>query len=110
MQNAKIAAYLGFCIRAGKATFGVDSLEEKKKGVFLIVADGALSESSMKNAVRLKDKFSCPLVVTEKGVLGTFISRPAVKVMGVGEKHLAEAIVKEAENIEELKLYSGGTN
>ena len=90
--------------------FGTDSLEQKKKGVFLIVADETLSASSMKTLIECKERFSCPLLWTAKGVLGESVSRPSVKAMGVGEKNLAAAILKEAEESDEWKLYSGGIN
>lgn len=107
----KISSYLGFCIRSGKITYGVDGAESLKKGVYLLIADGALKENSMKVMAKLKDKFSCPLVVTGEGELGEALHKPAVKAVAVKEKNLAAAIlaaVKETE--EDYKIYSGGTN
>lgn len=109
MQNDKIAAYLGFCVRSGKICFGLDSIEEKRKGFFLLMFDGALSENSMKNALALREKYRCPCIVTGAGSLGEHLKRPAVKAAGIREKNLAAAILKEAERLGEWKIYSGGS-
>lgn len=110
MQNGKIATYLGFCIRSGKICFGLDAVEEKRKGIFLLIFDEGLSEKSMKNALALREKFRCPSIVTGAGELGELMKRPAVKAVGIREQNLAAAILKEAERLGEWKIYSGGSN
>ena len=82
MQNDKISTYLGFCIRSGKIVFGVDRAEALKKGVHLLIADSTLSENSMKVLVKLKEKFSCPLLVTEGVSLSELLHRPRRKSGG----------------------------
>lgn len=89
----------------------MDGAESLKKGVYLLIADDTLGASSMKTMAKLKDNFSCPLVVTGAGVLGEALHKPAVKAAAIKEKNLAAAIfaaVKETE--EDYKIYSGGTN
>lgn len=109
-ENPKIASYLGFCVRSGKIAFGVDGAEALKKGVFLLIADGALKEHSLKTMMKLKDKFACPLVVTGENRLGELLRRPAVKAVAIKEKNLAGAILAEAKKTEtQYKIYSGGT-
>ena len=110
MQNDKISTYLGFCIRSGKIVFGVDRAEALKKGVHLLIADSTLSENSMKVLVKLKEKFSCPLLVTEGVSLSELLHRPAVKAAAVKDKNLASAILTAAEGDGIYKLYSGGNN
>ncbi len=110
MQKSKIETYLGFCIRAGKTVFGVDSLETQRKGVFLIVCDGGLSENSLKNAQKAQERFACPLLLTEKDALGALLHRPTVKAVGIRDKGLAAAILSVAASDSQFKLYSGGTN
>ena len=83
LQSGKIAAYLGFCIRSGKISFGIDQIGERKKDVYLILADDTLSENSFKNALEMQTKFSCPLIVTSGGRLGELIQRPQVKAVGI---------------------------
>ncbi|MFR1553864.1 MAG: hypothetical protein ACLSTV_04180 [Coriobacteriales bacterium] len=110
MQNDKISAYLGFCIRSGKIVFGVDRAEALKKGVHLLIADSTLSENSMKVLVKLKEKFSCPLLVTEGVSLSELLHRPAVKAAAVKDKNLASAILTASASDAQYKLYSGGNN
>ena len=52
----KIETYLGFCIRAGKITFGVDGIVQLRKGVKLLLIDGALGESSQKEVKAAQEK------------------------------------------------------
>ena len=108
MQSDKITTYLGFCIRAGKISFGIDAILERKKDVYLLVADDTLSENSMKNLFQAKEKFACPLIITDGGELGKLLSRAAVKAVGVREKNLAAAILKEAQSRGQWKIYSEG--
>ena len=110
MQNDKISAYLGFCIRSGRIVFGVDRAETLKKGVHLLIADLTLSENSMKVLVKLKEKFSCPLLVTEGVSLSELLHRPAVKAAAVKDKNLASAILTASASDAQYKLYSGGNN
>ena len=110
MQNNKISTYLGFCIRSGKIVFGVDRAEALKKGVHLLIADSTLSENSMKVLVKLKEKFSCPLLVTEGVSLSELLHRPAVKAAAVKDKNLASAILTASASDAQYKLYSGGNN
>ena len=110
MQNDKISTYLGFCIRSGKIVFGVDRAEALKKGVHLLIADSTLSENSMKVLVKLKEKFSCPLLVTEGVSLSELLHRRAVKAAAVKDKNLASAILTASASDAQYKLYSGGNN
>ena len=110
MQNDKISTYLGFCIRSGKIVFGVDRAEALKKGVHLLIADSTLSENSMKVLVKLKEKFSCPLLVTEGVSLSELLHRPAVKAAAVKDKNLASAILTASASDAQYKLYSGANN
>ena len=110
MQNDKISTYLGFCIRSGKIVFGVDRAEALKKGVHLLIADSTLSENSMKVLVKLKEKFSCPLLVTEGVSLSELLHRPAVKAAAVKDKNLASEILTASASDAQYKLYSGGNN
>lgn len=105
----KISTYLGFCIRAGKISFGVDRIETQKRA-YLLIADGALSENSKKIMIKARERMRCPLLITENGLLGELTRRPTVKAVAVTEEQLAKAILKESQGKPELKLYSGGQN
>ena len=109
MANGKIGTYLGFCIHSGKLVFGVDGAEKLKRDVYLLIADETLSENSLKALFKIKEKFSCPLLVTKEN-LGELLHRPAVKAAAVRDKNLAAAILTSAEGDAQYKLYSGGNN
>jgi hypothetical protein len=106
----KIQTYLGFCIRSGKITFGVDGIESLRKGVKLLIADESLGESSFKTMKNLKEKFACPLLITEKNELGELLHRPAVKAVAVKDENLAKAILVASDGESKFKIYSGGNN
>lgn len=110
MEKNKIETYLGFCIRARKIVFGAEEVEQKKKGIFLIIADESLGTSSQKIIHRAIEKFACPLITAKAGALGERLHRIGVKAVGITDKNLAEAIVKEVANDTQFKLNSGGTN
>ena len=106
MEKSKIGAYLGFCIRARKILFGVDNVEKRKKDVFLLITDERISEHSMKNIIKAKEKFACPLLIGRSGVLSELLYRPSVKAVGITDKNLASAICEVA-NGELFKFYGG---
>ncbi|MBQ3221446.1 MAG: hypothetical protein IJB34_05750 [Clostridia bacterium] len=110
MEKSKIETYLGFCIRARKIVFGAEEVEQKKKGVFLIIADESLGTSSQKLVAKAQEKFACPLIKATAGTLGERLHRIGVKTVAITDKNLALAIVGETANDTQFKLYSGGTN
>ena len=110
MGRSKIETYLGFCIRCGKIVFGVDELENQRKGVFLILADEGLGNSSKKIVEAARERLNVPLLWAKEETLGGLVHRPAVKVAAIKDKNLAAAIVTAAEGELQFKFYSGGNN
>ena len=110
MERSKLQSYLGFCIRARKLVFGVDNIEKERKGVYLLLCDETLGESSFKTMRNAQEKLSCPLLIAEKDVLGATLYRSAVKAVAIKDKHLAQAVQNAAESEPQFKLYSGGNN
>ena len=110
MGKSKVETYLGFCVRARKICFGVDEIESLRKGVFLLLADGTLGESSLKKIQKAQQTLSCPLIVTENGRLGALLYKPAVKAVAIKDKNLALAIISACESELQFKLYSGGNS
>ena len=88
----------------------MDNIEKERKGVYLLLCDEALGESSFKTMRNAQEKLSCPLLIAEKGVLGEVLYRPTVKAVAIKDKHLAEAAIKAAESEPQFKFYSGGNN
>ena len=110
MERSKLQSYLGFCIRARKLVFGVDNIEKERKGVYLLLCDETLGESSFKTMRNAQEKLSCPLLIAEKDVLGATLYRSALKAVAIKDKHLAQAVQNAAESEPQFKLYSGGNN
>lgn len=110
MEKSKIETYLGFCIRARKVVFGAESIEKKNKGVFLMVIDGGIGKNSLKSILLAKERLGCPLYVTDEGVLGAWVHRPAVKAAAITDNNLASAMISAADGEPQFKLYSGGNN
>ncbi len=102
-EKTKIETYLGFCIRAGKAVFGVDRMETLKRADLLVI-DSSLADGSAGKVKRLAEKLKCPLVVFEGVTLGEVLHRPACKAMAITQKNLAEAILAEVKSNTDFKL------
>lgn len=110
LEKNKIETYLGFCIRARKIIFGTEMISRQKKGVALLIFDGGMGANSLKIIIKAQETLGCPLLQTEKGVLGEWVHRPAVKALAITDKHLAEAILAELKVQTQIKFYSGGNN
>ncbi len=93
MPKSKVETYLGFCLRAGKLTLGVNAAATVKKGVYLLVMDEFTAPNSKKEIEKLQRKFACPLIVAEG--LETLVGKPNCKLAAVRDKNLAEAILRE---------------
>ena len=110
MIKSKIETYLGFCLRAGKLIFGVDNVEKTKMNVYLLIADETLGENSLKVLIKAKETLSCPLLIGKEDFISAALHRPGVKVVALRDKGLANAILQNASQSEQVKLYSGGNN
>ena len=109
-MNNKIETYIGFCVRSRKIIFGVEMIERQKKGVYLLIADGAIGKNSLKSMVNAQTNFSCPFLMTDEGALSASVHRPAVKAVAITDQNLAKAILSVAESEPQIKFYSGGNN
>jgi len=103
--NGKLASYFGFCVRSGKIAYGVDDIEKQKKSVYLLVFDDGLGASSKRVLCKAQEKFSCPMLVAESGVLAELLHKPAVKAVAIKDNHLAQAILSVLEGEPSLKIY-----
>lgn len=110
MTKSKIETYIGFCIRSRKILFGVDNIEKQRKGICLIIADEELGENSYKVLKKAKEKFDCPMLTANAGILGEHTYRPKVKAVAVTDKNLASAILSALTSEPQYKFYSGGND
>ena len=110
MEKGKIETYIGFCIRSRKIIFGAETIEKQKKGVYLLIIDGAIGKNSLTPMGRTPERIGCPLYITDEGALAAWVHRPAVKAVAITDDNLASAILKNVEGEPKMKLYSGGDN
>ena len=101
-QQSKIKAYLGFALRAGKLTLGVQAGEALRKNVYLLVADTSVAPNNRKKIEKLQRKFSCPLVYVEG--LEEMTGKANCKLALVREKNLAGAILAEERKEEKEQI------
>lgn len=92
MAENKLASYLGLARRAGKLTLGVNAVAACKGDVFVLVADEAASDNTKKQIEKLKRRFSCPVVWTER--LESLTGKAECKLTAVRERNLADAILR----------------
>lgn len=90
--NAKVAAYIGFSIKAGKLIYGYENVIASKK-VRLILCDTGISENSMKKVQRYADEVKINVITIED--LAEYFGGKPVKCIGLVEENLASATEKE---------------
>lgn len=95
-MNTKINSYIGFAIKMGKVQFGVDQIISSKRKPFIVVHDGSLSENSFKVLTEFTLNKNITLIKLENS-LCELTKRKNLKVLGILDKSLAEAISGVAE-------------
>lgn len=106
-DEAKLKTYLGFAQRCGKIAFGAEAIALLKKGAYLVLADKALGETSMKRLYAAAQRLRVPAYVFE-GKIAELLNRPGVKAAAVCDANLAKAAEEIIKNSKTWKLYSGG--
>ncbi len=106
MLKSKAESYIGFCIRAGKLTYGFNAVEQQKKDVFLLLLCATASENAKKSALKLKNKFGCDILLLRGKTLESIVGRENCKLAAVRDRNLAKAILSATD--ENISLYSGG--
>lgn len=99
--------YLGFCIRAGKISFGAGAIDALKKEVYLIILNGEAAKNSVRLALKYKNRFSCPLVVCRSG-FEKAVNRSGCMLAAVRDENLAKAIL---DNLDDsYEIFAEATN
>ena len=106
MQNNKIFTYVGFAKRAGKLKAGTNAIKTLRNGVYLIIVCKTASENASKEAVKLSQRFYCPLLITKTFTVEELIGKENCKMLAVSEPELAKAILSNVG--EDLTEFSGG--
>ncbi len=93
-QNSlnKIKTYVGFAFKAGKCVLGVDNILNVKRPM-LILYSSDLSENSAKKAIAHASTISSQIIKLEN--FNAISPREGCKALGVKDKSLADAIIKQ---------------
>lgn len=92
MQEAKVKSYIGFAIKARKIIYGLDNILTSKKRPYLLLIDSGYSPNSQKKLMRYAQANEVPVI---DYCLGKVIPDRNCKALGIMEKNLAAAILKE---------------
>lgn len=106
-DETKLKTYLGFSQRCGKIAFGTEAIALLKRGAYLVLADKALGETSMKRLYAAAQRLRVPTYVFD-GEIAELLNRPGVKAAALCDGNLAKAAEKIIKNSKTWKLYSGG--
>lgn len=106
MGKSKIEAYIGFCIKSGKMTFGSGAVDALKNEVYLILLSADAAPNTQKLALKFKNRHRCPLLVCRNG-LEEVVHRAGCKIAAVRDKGLAKVITENTDN--NYEIYAGGT-
>ena len=90
--NPKVAAYIGFSIKAGKLIYGYENVIASKK-VRLILCDTGISENSLKKVRKFSEVVGVKVMMVED--LAAYFGGKAIKCIGLVEENLASATEKE---------------
>ncbi len=98
MENkSKAKTFIGFAIRARKFRIGMNAVQTLKSINLLIVCNSA-SENTKDEAIKVANKYHCPLIMTNTAKLEDITHRENAKIMAVADKTLAKAILDNIEN------------
>ena len=96
-NNSKANTFIGFAIRARKFRIGMNAVQTLKNINLLIVCNSA-SENTKSEAVKVANKYHCPLIMTVTAKLEEITHRENAKVMAIADKALAKAILDNIKN------------
>ena len=91
--DPKIAAYIGFSVKAGKIVYGYEGVITAGKKVRLILVSDALGENSLKKVLRGAERSGVKVMTLSN--LAEYFGGKQVKCVGLVEESLASATEKE---------------
>ena len=107
MQKNKFEAYIGFGIKSGSVIFGSDKIIEARKKIPLVIFDETTNVKVVNKLISLSDYKQFALVKS-KILLSELTKRDNVKVLGMLDKNLASAILKNCND--EIVILKEGEN
>lgn len=102
MQKDKIATLVGFAVKAGKVIYGIDNLELLRKKRYLYLRDVSLGDTAAKRLERLSAQTGTPVLIV-KNSLEDITFKPNCKVIGLTDKQMSEACLKNLNENYDLK-------
>lgn len=105
MLNKLIKTYLGFSIKSGAVVIGQDRLKVTKNKIYLILYCASGSQNLKDLAVRLAEKYHCKAFCLDN--LEEYTIKQGCKLIGLTNSSLAEAIIKVAENEQNIGENNG---
>ena len=106
MQKNKVLTYIGFAKRAGKFKTGTNAIKTVKSEVYLLIICKTASENAQKEAVKLAERFGCPLYESVNFTVEEIADKENCKLMAILDFELSKAIIANMGN--DFKEFSGG--
>lgn len=97
MINNKILGLIGLAMKAGKVSFGADSVEENilKKKVKLVIISEESSERTKNKFITICEKYNIPIIIYgDIESLSKSIGKSNKAIVGIKDINFAESIQK----------------
>lgn len=91
-KTTGIDAYIGFAVRAKKATFGLECLLSLKQTPGVVLYDETLGQSAKKKAQNFCESKGAAFLPVEEGYLNRVLKRNNVKIVAITDGSLADQI------------------
>ncbi len=105
-MNNLIKTYIGFSIKSRSVIIGQDQLKKNKSKVYLIIYCKTASQNLKDLALRLGEKYGCNTLCLDEN-LQEYTNIQGCKILGLKNSSLSEAILKVAENKNEIGENNG---
>ncbi len=94
----KIISYIGFAIKAKKIIIGQGKLKSATQKVYLILVSNSATKNLKDLALNVANKQGCQIIITNCE-LSMLTNLNDIKIIGITDQNLANAILKEKEKI-----------
>ena len=91
--NQKCNSYIHFAVKANKVLWGLDFIKKSKFNPYVIIYDNTLGENSRKQMMNYSEENEVELIEVEENYLNNLLKRKNVKMIGIIEESLANAIL-----------------
>ena len=95
----KIISYIGFAIRSGSFIAGQTPLKYSKKQIYLVLVCDSASQNLKDLAKNIANKHGCEYIIT-KPKLSSLTKMDDIKIFGITDENLSNAIIMNKEMIE----------